>query len=472
MNVKNANKWTVLASFKQWVHLLRNRKMDQADAILEGLVLHQSFAKEENLLLYIPDDVRSEILRKNMENASGFGHWRFDPKRVHNTKRLLQMQELLQEPHRVSQLALLRVLRLEGQVDEAILTVENWLRKGDSRQFTVGLATEYGWMMREKGTPSRALPEINRLLLDKSDVHRWRVPALLIERARLHAAMNEWDVAKNDLEEFFRIPSQEQKVNPYRNWSDACLILGLLRQQRGDQTGALEAWRKGKYKDDPNNLFWGDWTQGTVLTNVLILDSLCQDLAEKRTEAIFRNLMRDRPGIDTMLKVLDTKNLFRSATAILTRMWHTPKGKEAARKMVLRTCSFQEYVRLPLQVFAAEMVRAETIGDKFTAEQEKLVWTLSEDAFVAFTTGKIDELKGMQLALLWKRGPSLLGGIEVIKGLDPKLRGAAAYFMGLRFQRMGRPSEDLFRIALDNAPANSTLQRLTRIELDKMRKSK
>jgi tetratricopeptide (TPR) repeat protein len=360
----------------------------------------------------------------------------------------------------------LRVLRLEGQVDEAILTVEDWLRKGNSRQFTDGLATEYGWMMREKGTPSRALPEINRLLLDKSGKFRPEALALLIERARLHAAMNDWDAAKNDLEEFFRIPSKEQL---YRNWSDACLILGLVRQQRGDQAGALEAWRKGKYKDDLNDLT-GRTMNGIVLTNLLMLDSLCQDLDEKRTEALFRGLIRDRPGIETMLNFLDTKSLFRSTSTIINRMGHNPKGKEAFQKMVLQTCSFQEYVRLPLQVFAAEMVREEAIGDKVTAEQEELLWKLSEKAFVAFTAGKIDELKGMQFALLWKRGPSLLGGIEVVKGLDPELRGPAAYFMGLRLQHLGRPAEELFRIALDNAPANSTLQRLTRIELEKMRK--
>ena len=62
------------------------------------------------------------------------------------------------------------------------------------------------------------------------------------------------------------------------------------------------------------------------------------------------------------------------------------------------------------------------------------------------------------------------GGVERQAG---SVRGPAAYFMGLRYQRMkldAKQIEAVFRIAHDNAPENSTLRRLTQVELGKRKR--
>ena len=464
MQGKNANKWTVLASFQLWIHHLRNKKLDEADAVLENLLFQQSFKKKESLLLYIPDDLRAEILGKYRWDADGVGLMRFRPKRLHNTRRLVQLEELLEVPpieRLKSQLALVRVLRLEGQLEEAIHIVKDQLSKMplNGNRFAVSLVAEYGWMMREKGTPSLALPEINRVLLEKPGAYRTNALALLIERARIHAAMNEWEQAKNDLDEFFRMPSPPQ--NASSNSADASLMLGMVREQCGDPAGAKEAWRKGRIKGSAND---PNLRGASAVANALMLESLCQDVDEKRAESLFRGVLGSQAA---MLNFLDAKNTFRSSAVVINRMWHTPKGKEIARRMVLQTCSLQQYIYAPVQVFAAEMIREEAIGAKTTPDQEELLWKLSEDVFAAFTSGKLTDVQAIQLAILWKRGPTFLGGIEIIKGFDPALRGPTAYFMGLRFQRLGRPAEAAFRMAAESAPANSTLERLTRIEREK-----
>jgi len=120
----------------------------------------------------------------------------------------------------------------------------------------------------------------------------------------------------------------------------------------------------------------------------------------------------------------------------------------------------------------AEMTREESIGAKITPEQDELLWKFTEQGAAAFSSGKLTEGQAMQLAMLWKRGPTFLGGIEVIKGLEPALRGPGAYFMGLRLQRLGRPADDAFRMALDSAPMNSPLQRLARTEWEQLSKKK
>jgi len=394
---------------------------------------------------------------------------------VHNTRRFVQLEDLLDVPlstREFSQLALLRVLRIDGQLDQAILSVEDRLARPEVElPAAVNFACEYAWMMREKQTPGRALPEIDRLLA-KSSANRGGMVQLLNDRARLHASMGDWKAAQKDVESAMRHAQQDNKVN-YRNWSDSCLILGLIRQQRGDHAGAVEAWRQGKKKEGPDDFkAQGALMNGMIFMNMVLLDALCQDLDDKRTETLFRAVMRDQPAVETMLNLVDTKSLFRSGAVIVNRMWHTPRGKEIAQKMVLQTCSFEDYMRFPVQLFVAEMTREESIGAKITPEQDELLWKFTEQGAAAFSSGKLTEGQAMQLAMLWKRGPTFLGGIEVIKGLEPALRGPGAYFMGLRLQRLGRPADDAFRMALDSAPMNSPLQRLARTEWEQLSKKK
>ncbi len=474
INAGKASKWAVLASFQLWVHQLRSKKMDQADAILESLLFYQSREKDENLLLYIPDDVRAEILTRYHDAAVGLGLWRYDPRRVHNTRRLVQLEEMLDVPFTTREytlLALMRALRLEGQLDEAIRAAESRLMKVNAPGPDVlNIVLEYAWLMREKGTPSRALVEINRFLNNNANIYRGGVMSLLIERSRLRAANKEWDLAQKDLDDFFRLGVKDPPT--YRQWSDACLVLGFLCKERGDHAGALEAWRKGKYDDPKDPQMRGVTSNGVVFTNTLLLDSLCQDLTEARTETLFRAALRDQAAISTMFSLIDTKTLFKSATGITNRMWQDPKSQDFARQMALQTCSFRDFMHYPVRAFTVEMARTEALAGKSTPEQDELLWRFAEEGTLAFGSGKLSDSQAMQLALLWKRGPSFLGGIEILKNFDPALRGPAAYLMGLRFQRLGRPADDAFRMALEIAPANSPLERLARIEVDKLGKKK
>src|SRR6202040_994031 len=66
----------------------------------------------------------------------------------------------------------------------------------------------------------------------------------LVERARLHAALEKWDEAERDLDRFFALQS-EQARRSYHFHAAACLLQGFLRERRGDQAGALAAWRRG-----------------------------------------------------------------------------------------------------------------------------------------------------------------------------------------------------------------------------------
>src|SRR2546423_1150219 len=67
--------------------------------------------------------------------------------------------------------------------------------------------------------------------------------ALLVERARLHIALQEWEQAEKDLDELFRL-LPDGKMS-YYTLAAACIVKGFLRERRRDSAGAQEFWQRG-----------------------------------------------------------------------------------------------------------------------------------------------------------------------------------------------------------------------------------
>ncbi len=473
---KEDSKWVFLALFQLWVDQLRAKNLDGAEVWLDRLLAMKAIGKREELMLYVPQDLRDEVMQGYREGAGGLGFLRYDPNRLRNAQRIVEIEELLEVPpiyRGWTQRALLRVLRSEGRLSEAVQNVRKWLKElpPDNDDFGITFMTEYGWIMRELKAPDSAFKEVNRRLLEEGGGYRIKTLPLLLERARLFAAMGNLANAESDIRDFLKFGSPEQKH--YRNSSDAYLMLGLILEAQGQPDKALEAWRNGRYKGDFNDAELGVHTAGGIgLINLLLLDSLCREVDDLRLENLARNVLKNQPESLQLLNRFDPKGLFRAGTAISNRVWYTPKGKEVVKKMVMQTCSFQEFVRLPYQALAAELITEEAIVGKLTDEQEKILWQLTNDAFSAYAAGKVTEIQLAELGYLWKKGPLPIFGISTLKGIDPALRGPAAYFLGLRFQRMSRPADEVFQIALANAPKNSALERLTRAELEKAGKTR
>ena len=69
---------------------------------------------------------------------------------------------------------------------------------------------EYSWLLRLQGQPREALAEVDRWLFEKPGVYRTTQLPLLLERARLHAALEEWEQAESDIEDLFRLTKRDR----------------------------------------------------------------------------------------------------------------------------------------------------------------------------------------------------------------------------------------------------------------------
>jgi hypothetical protein len=118
-----------------------------------------------------------------------------------------------------------------------------------------------------------------------------------------------------------------------------------------------------------------------------------------------------------------------------------------------------------------EKIRQDTLGGKTTPEQDEVIWQAVRTVLDRFYQGKLTQAQLFQLALTWGKGTvNSFGWAGVAPKLEPALRGPLAYIFGYRYVKLGRRDDALmfFRTALQDAPANSALQRLARQEIDRL----
>jgi hypothetical protein len=115
-----------------------------------------------------------------------------------------------------------------------------------------------------------------------------------------------------------------------------------------------------------------------------------------------------------------------------------------------------------------EWFRDGAYGGNLSAEQQELMRQMFQRGWAAFKAGTLKETQLFNLGMSWKGTTNFLGWASVKDALKPELRGPIAYLLGNRFLKLKRPEDakEFFRIALQDAPNDSLLQRLARTALD------
>src|SRR5262249_33173087 len=75
---------------------------------------------------------------------------------------------------------------------------------------------------------------------------------MVLDRARIHAALHNWEKAEADVLRF--IESAKKPSIAYNDFAEACLFHGFLLERRGKKQEALQAWRAGLRKNWPKEL--------------------------------------------------------------------------------------------------------------------------------------------------------------------------------------------------------------------------
>jgi hypothetical protein len=285
---------------------------------------------------------------------------------------------------------------------------------------------------------------------------------LLVDRARINAALQRWPEAEQDLDEFFRHLPAGKPVE----CAMACLVQGFLRERRGDAAGAQEAWRRG----------WravrGNEAMKAVPTTSWLLGSLANDLTDADVErmlATWSTIYAKNSSIVTAVRHgLAPLPL---VTATLRNTWRSPRGRAYARRIAGKEMSRAENHRVEVCLFAAELIHQGAVTGELSPKQDALIWKLVQDLYAGYTSGGITEAQLLKAALAWTGTTGFLGWEGLAPTVAPSLRGPLAYVLGHRYLHLDQPAAAvvLFRTARDNATVDSALWSLARTELDRLK---
>ena len=229
------------AACQVWKILLRSAKasdIEQADKIFDNLSANVDYT---DLALVLSEEERNEIL-SFYRQVGFFGRINYTLSRVRNLERALKIEDLIKADSVTRQRTLWRLadaFRLDERETDAVATIEKLLSAQDLLpDDRIGITRDYAWLMITGGTPGKALEEINRGLgpapPGPEDVNF----PMLVERARVHAALGNWDQADADVERFIELV-RKPSIS-YSDFAEACLFRGFLLERRGLKDEAVK----------------------------------------------------------------------------------------------------------------------------------------------------------------------------------------------------------------------------------------
>ncbi|MBI1915280.1 MAG: protein kinase [Planctomycetes bacterium] len=464
------DRWPYLAACQLWVVRVRQKRLADAEPILDALLARQPARSFDRLAAVLPREVLQEVLAVYGASPLGIYSSFLDPQRAVRLERSGEVAKLLGIPWSQrgwNDLATERAYRIAGQMQPALRIVRAALEQDDpdALPLVIVFTGECCWLMREEGKAEAGLAELDRRLFEKPGVPRPALLPLLVERSRLLVALNRKKEAEQDLETFLaKYPADGE----FRRSGAAWLQLGFLRQDRGDAEGAKAAWHRAYERkgDDPLAGLGG----GIGLVNRLVAGALTNELTDEEAQATFDAVLNNftQSGENSLLKSLP-----RPSPAVLRECWRSPRGREYARKLAFQSLPFREFTLVPGKLVAAEWIAQGAFAGKLSAEEDALVWKLIEDAVASIPQGTLKQTQLLLLGSTWKGYTNVFGWAGVRRALAPPLRGPIAYVFGQRYLRLGKQAEarDFFQTAHDDAPANSGLRRLAADGLKNLKKN-
>jgi tRNA A-37 threonylcarbamoyl transferase component Bud32 len=386
---------------------------------------------------------------------------------------------------------LVRAYRMAGKSESARTIANNWLQsaheggdQGSADEFGRVMLEEHGWIAREGKIATEiqaALALHDRWLysadtLIRKDSYRSAYP-LLVERARLLAALGKRAEAEKALAEFFRCCESDPESTGYSTFAEACLLLGFLQEAAGDGKSAQQSWTRG---------LWSNWRYGKegAPLNVetaggagLLCHSILSGLTEQSTDSSID------AGIAALFATGGSSQGHQSGTAsrvlemmkvppqTLRQSWRTPRAREWARRIALKDLTLAEYVRMPIFLFGTEYLRHAIGAEPSSTDHEQMIWDWVNVSYDAYQANKVREHQLLIYVSVWQ-GVDLpgFGWANLAPELDPAIRGPLAYFLGRKQASANRTDAALrfFRSARDDAPADSPLRRLAQAEIDRL----
>jgi tetratricopeptide (TPR) repeat protein/predicted Ser/Thr protein kinase len=477
---QSGTRWPLVARCHLWAMHLREGALDEAYAVFEGLSWQHT---REELQLLIPVELSNLIL--GQYRMGGVDWFVYRPNRLRDLTRCDTVQEFFGatgpggdwSDHDLTRLYLCRAYELEGDRKRAIALAETLFGEHPSLTDDTGfrwfqICETYTWLLRLNGENHRALKELDLRLYARPGVYREQHVPLLVERARIHVALDQWEEADEDLAEFFRLKPLESR-NYHIHHAAACLLRGFSYERRGDLAASRQAWREGA----PGEHSAYDWSEIYTMEGLamaLVLASLAEEFSAQGVDSIMERAIRRASGQINPSLVKGLLNTFMSdltpetIASIMRQAFARPHGRVVARQIALRQLPPDDLIRSSAGAILVAAVDQMLANGRLSPEQEALVVRLADDLYAAYYAGELTRWHVLPLAFTWKGLSNSMGWAGVAPSLEPALRGPLAYLFGLRFLRLNHPAaaEQLFQSAVNDAQPGSPLELVAQAELN------
>jgi tRNA A-37 threonylcarbamoyl transferase component Bud32/tetratricopeptide (TPR) repeat protein/ribosomal protein S27E len=468
---QEGRRWPALAATDLWLHCVRRHRYDDGEKYFRSLSIRYSTMEIANM---IPSELRQEIVTQYAQQGKGLNLYRLSGDVLRRVTLATEISKYFagafgDDTFTPAYVSLIRALRAGGQEQQALGLASDLMQKG----FVRDLSSECSWLLRAAGKPEQALIVINQGLAASPPVGPgWRElgwPNLMVEKARVLAALQRWDDADRTLDEALRTVAAKDMLYDY---TALCALRGFLRKRRGDEAGAQQAWKEGLRHD------WMDPRFGVRCVNGFVLASLTNSLTDEQAQVFvqrFMSLVSNSPlqgaPIAGLAWSLQSSGGEDSLGAVLRDAFRTPRGRQCARKLVFQEDPFAEFLRLPPMVLLYSMFRKGAFSDQLTEQEESLAWQLAGETYaVVLQRSTLNRSQVVQLGLVWIGTTGSLGWAGVAPKLDVQFRGPLAYVVGNRYLRLKRPEDArmFFQTARQDAAPGSPLKTLAEEKLKQL----
>src|SRR5207244_2607495 len=157
------------------------------------------------------------------------------------------------------------------------------------------------------------------------------------------------------------------------------LLLGCLRERRGDRNGARDSRLAAHRVRGRDELVIEGWMASALAG---------QMTAQETRRMVELQLGRTAAGVSA-LRLLRLLVPDADVAAGAREMWLSPRGRSCANRFICKQITIVEFARTVPALFIWETVRQLGFGGQFTAEQDTVVWQLAQDAVEAYAQGRL-----------------------------------------------------------------------------------
>jgi tRNA A-37 threonylcarbamoyl transferase component Bud32 len=456
-------RWWAAASCQLWLIRLRQKRLEEANAVLADLYGQYTFRQ---LAPYISEDQRLAILKTNelLEQHSPYEWIKHDATRIPTLERVATIEEVFgaSEVTRArTKLRLVMAYEAAGQEEKGLPLLKEVLAvpglpAGIQREAIEGLAEYHA----RRGAARQALELINQRLVDPSGGLRPALWPLLAVRARVHGMAGAWDEGLYDIDDYLK-RCTAGGIEDDGSALEGCLLKGFLLEGKGDATGARRVWTEGfqRARRTPALL-------STLAASML--GSLSDQVTEADAWQTVEGVARRSPGFRVVVFAKSLLFPVKDLAQALRGMWQTRRGHEYARKAVLGLAPRMEAFRAQVLLSVAEFIHLEGFPGPLSAEHEDFIWQLVNHLMESHQAGQLGEDQLVKLTLAWFWAGDVRSWDQNTAKLPPGLRAELSYAYGHRYRLLGKPRESqaFFRTVVAST-TDASLRRLAQAELER-----